>query len=108
MPAMGQDVSADSQRLSSGRLVLLASLAALGVLATNIMLPAFPPIARELGVDPRELALTLSVFFVLFAVGQLFVGPFADACGRKPYVFGGLAVFIGGSVVWRWLPRCRC
>ena len=88
-----------AQRLTAGRLVLLASLAALGVLATNIMLPAFPPIARELGVEPRELALTLSVFFVVFAVGQLFVGPFADALGRKPFVFGGLAVFVVGSVV---------
>ena len=88
-----------AQHLSAGRLVLLASLAALGVLATNIMLPAFPPIARDLGVDSRELALTLSVFFIVFAVGQLFVGPFADAMGRKPFVFGGLAVFVGGSLV---------
>jgi DHA1 family bicyclomycin/chloramphenicol resistance-like MFS transporter len=86
-------------RVSAERLVLLASLAALGVLATNIMLPAFPQIASDLSVDSRELALTLSVFFVVFAVGQLFVGPLADAMGRKPFVFGGLAVFVGGSVV---------
>lgn len=86
-------------RLTAARLVLLASLAALGVLATNIMLPAFPPIARDLGVDPRDLALTLSVFFVVFAVGQLFVGPLADAVGRKPLVLGGLAVFCLGCVI---------
>ena len=97
--AAGVSASDAAQRLPAGRLVLLASLAALGVLATNIMLPAFPPIARELGVEPRELALTLSVFFVVFAVGQLFVGPFADALGRKPFVFGGLAVFVVGSIV---------
>ena len=88
-----------AQRLSAGRLVLLASLAALGVLATNIMLPAFPPIAQELGVAPREMALTLSVFFVVFAFGQIFVGPFADAMGRRPFVLGGLAVFVVGSIV---------
>ncbi len=92
-------MSDSSQRLNASRLVLLASLAALGVLATNIMLPAFPLIARELNVDPRELALTLSVFFVVFAIGQLFVGPYADALGRQPFVFAGLAVFIGGSIV---------
>ncbi len=86
-------------RLTGARLFLLASLAALGVLATNIMLPAFPPIAAELAVDPRELALTLSVFFVVFAVGQLFVGPLADAMGRKPLVLGGLAVFVAGSML---------
>jgi MFS transporter, DHA1 family, multidrug resistance protein len=43
--------------------------------------------------------LTPSVFFIVFAVGQLFVGPFADAMGRQPFVFGGLAVFAAGSVV---------
>lgn len=44
-----------SSRLTGGRLTLLASLAALGVLATNIILPAFPPISRDLSVDPRDL-----------------------------------------------------
>lgn len=86
------------QRPNASRLVLLASLAALGVLATNIMLPAFPLMARELDVDPRELALTLSVFFVVFAVGQLFVGPYAAALGRQPFVFAGLAAL-------HWRPR---
>jgi DHA1 family bicyclomycin/chloramphenicol resistance-like MFS transporter len=85
--------------LTAGRLMLLASLAALGALATNIMLPAFPAMARELGVAPRELAWTLSSFFVVFAVGQLFVGPLADAMGRRPFVIGGLVVFVAGSIV---------
>jgi DHA1 family bicyclomycin/chloramphenicol resistance-like MFS transporter len=85
--------------LTAGRLTLLASLAALGALATNIMLPAFPAMARELGVTPRDLAWTLSSFFVVFAVGQLFVGPLSDAMGRKRFVIGGLVVFVVGSIV---------
>ena len=95
---------AASEALTTGRLVLLASLAALGVLATNIMLPAFPAMARELGVVPRELAWTLSSFFIVFAVGQLFVGPLADAVGRAPFVIGGLAVFVTGSIVCALAP----
>ena len=91
--------TAPSEALTAGRLVLLASLAALGVFATNIMLPAFPAMARELGVDPRELAWTLSSFFIVFAIGQLFVGPLADAAGRAPFVIGGLVVFVLGSIV---------
>ena len=93
-----------SERLTAGRLVLLASLAALGSLATNIMLPAFPAIAREFSVAPRELAWTLSSFFVVFAVGQLFVGPLADAVGRTPLVAAGLAIFLTGSVVCTLAP----
>ncbi len=85
------------ERPGAARLVLLAGLASLGALATNIMLPAFPAMASELGVTPRELTWTLSSFFVTFAVGQLFVGPLADAVGRRPFVLGGLAVFVVGS-----------
>lgn len=88
-----------ADRLTSGRLGLLAGLAALGALATNIMLPAFPAMALELGVLPHELAWTLSGFFIVFAVGQLFVGPLADRWGRAPFVFGGLALFVAGSII---------
>lgn len=90
--------------LTAGRLALLASLAALGALATNIMLPAFPAMANDLGVAPGDMAWTLSSFFLVFAVGQLFVGPLADAWGRAPFVVGGLAVFVAGSIVCALAP----
>jgi DHA1 family bicyclomycin/chloramphenicol resistance-like MFS transporter len=91
-----------------GRLALLASLAALGALATNIMLPAFPQMARELGVAPQQPAWTLSSFFVVFAIGQLFVGPLSDARGRAPFIIGGIApdliagraVALGACTAW--------
>jgi DHA1 family bicyclomycin/chloramphenicol resistance-like MFS transporter len=85
--------------LGGGRLALLAGLAALGALATNIMLPAFPDIARDLGVGPRDLAWTLSSFFIAFALGQLFVGPLTDAVGRRGPVLAGLAVSALGSLI---------
>lgn len=91
-------------RLTAGRLLLLASLAALGALATNIMLPAFPAMAREFGVTSGDLAWTLSSFFIVFAVGQLFVGPLSDAWGRAPFVIGGLAVFVVGSSICIFAP----
>jgi MFS transporter, DHA1 family, multidrug resistance protein len=86
------------RRLTGGILLLLAGLAALGALATNIILPAFPQIGAGLGVSSQELGLTLSSFFVAFAFGQLLVGPFSDRFGRKWLVLGGLAVFVAGSV----------
>lgn len=90
--------------LTADRLVLLASLAALGALATNIMLPAFPEMARALGVDPQNLAWTLSTFFFVFAVGQLFIGPLADATGRAPFVAGGIVTFVAGSAICALAP----
>lgn len=87
------------RRLTGSLLFLLAGLAALGALATNIILPAFPRIGASLGVSSRELGLTLSSFFIAFAVGQLAVGPLSDRFGRKWLVLGGLGVFAAGSVV---------
>jgi len=43
------------RRLTGGILFLLAGLAALGALATNIILPAFPRIGAGLGVSSQEL-----------------------------------------------------
>jgi DHA1 family bicyclomycin/chloramphenicol resistance-like MFS transporter len=85
--------------LTAGTLVLLAGLAALGSLATNIILPAFPQMADDLSISSPELGLLLSSFFVAFAFGQLAVGPLSDRFGRKSLVLGGIAVFASGSAI---------
>ena len=86
-------------KLSPEQLFLLAGLAALGALATNIILPAFPDMAADLGTSVLDLSATLSSFFVAFAVGQLFVGPLSDRFGRKWLVLSGLAIFVAGSAI---------
>ncbi len=88
--------------LTGSLLLLLAGLAALGSLATNIILPAFPDMAGDLRTTVKDLSATLASFFVAFAVGQLFVGPLSDRFGRKWLVVSGLAVFIVGSAVCAW------
>jgi MFS transporter, DHA1 family, multidrug resistance protein len=92
--------TAPSERRLTGRLLfLLAGLAALGSLATNIILPAFPHIGTSISASSQELGLTLSSFFVAFGFGQLLAGPLSDRFGRKWLVLGGLAVFAAGSVL---------
>lgn len=93
------DLGQARARLTPGTLFLLAGLAALGSLATNVILPAFPQIGAALNVSPRDLALTLSSFFVAFAFGQLLVGPLSDRLGRRWLVLGGLATFVLGCLV---------
>ncbi len=85
--------------LTAGLLFLLVGLAALGSLATNIILPAFTQIGGVFSASERELALTLSSFFFFFAFGQLFVGPLSDRFGRKSLVLIGLGTFVVGSIV---------
>jgi DHA1 family bicyclomycin/chloramphenicol resistance-like MFS transporter len=90
---------AAERKLTAGLLVLLAGLAAIGALSTNIILPSFPSIGVALNVPARDLGLTLSSFFIAFAIGQLFVGPLSDRYGRRWFVLGGLTVFIIGSAI---------
>ncbi|MHA7776050.1 Bcr/CflA family efflux MFS transporter [Roseibium sp. M-1] len=82
-----------------GLIALLASLAAIGALSTNIILPAFPDMAAELGVGSRAMGYVLSCFLFPFAVGQLFVGPWSDQVGRKPVILSGLLLFAAGSII---------
>lgn len=96
---MMQKPAESTQSLSGELLVMLAGLAALGSLATNIILPTFPSMGAELGTSVKDLSSTLSTFFVAFALGQLFVGPLSDRFGRKPLVVCGLCVFVVGSAV---------
>ncbi len=88
--------------LSGHLLLLLAGMAALGSLATNIILPTFPAMAADLGTSVKDLSATLASFFVAFALGQLFVGPLSDRYGRKPLLLGGIAVFVAGSALCAW------
>ncbi len=101
--ALGRDAAAPV-RLTGRLLAVLAGLAALGPLSTNIILPAFPRMASELGVDTRDMGLVLSSFFLAFAIGQLLAGPVSDRWGRRAPVLGGLALFIVGCLVCAWAP----
>ena len=98
IPTMQQPRSLQSP-LTGELLLLLAGLAALGSLATNIILPAFPAMGADLGTSVKGLSATLGTFFVAFAVGQLFVGPLSDRFGRRWLVVCGLVAFVAGSVV---------
>jgi len=78
---------------------LLALAVALIPFALDAYLPAFPAIARDLGVSSSEVGLTLSVYVFLLALGQLVGGPLSDRFGRRPILFAGIAIFIAGSLL---------
>lgn len=77
---------------------LLALLAAIGPVSTDIFLPSLPAMQTALGTDVSSVQLTLSVFMFGFAIGQLVFGPLSDRRGRKPVLYGTLALYLIGSV----------
>jgi DHA1 family bicyclomycin/chloramphenicol resistance-like MFS transporter len=80
------------------QIAVLAALAAIGTLATNILLPSLPQMASSLGVSTPAVTAAITVFLAVFAAGQLVVGPISDRYGRRIPVLAGFVVFIAGSI----------
>ncbi len=78
--------------------IKLAALIALTPFAIDTYLPAIPEIAEQLSADIATINLTVSVYLLGFAVGQLINGPLSDRLGRKPMAIVGLTVFIIASI----------
>jgi DHA1 family bicyclomycin/chloramphenicol resistance-like MFS transporter len=77
---------------------VLGLISAIGPFAIDMYLPALPTIGADLGASPLAVQMSLVVVFLSFAIGPLIVGPWADMYGRKPVLYGGLAVFAVASV----------
>jgi DHA1 family bicyclomycin/chloramphenicol resistance-like MFS transporter len=79
--------------------VLLAGLTAFGPLSMDLYLPAFPVIAADLNASEAEVQLTLVADAVGLVVGQLLIGPWSDACGRRRLLLGSTLVCAAASVL---------
>ncbi len=73
--------------------MILAAIAALGSLATQLIVPALPQIARDLHAGADDAQLVIGVYLAGLGLGQLFAGPMADRIGRKPVLVTGLVLF---------------
>jgi MFS transporter, DHA1 family, multidrug resistance protein len=83
---------------TTAQIAVLATLAAMGTLATNILLPSLPQMAASLHVSTAEVTASITVFLAVFAIGQLAVGPISDRYGRRIPVLSGFVVFVAGSI----------
>ncbi len=79
-------------------IVLLGALCVVTPFAIDMYLPAFSTIAAEYRTTTPEISLTLSTYFVGFALGQLLYGPLLDRFGRKRPLYVGLTVYILSSI----------
>ncbi len=90
------------QPVKPSRGVGIAVLLALASMATAIgidgTLPAMPAMVEALGSTRTSVQLSLSLFMVGVAAGQLLYGPLSDRFGRKPVILAGLSLTAGAAL----------
>ena len=72
---------------------LIVAITACGTLGMHLIIPALPDTARALGVSAGAIQLTITLYLIGLAIGQLLYGPISDRFGRRPVLLGGLALF---------------
>lgn len=91
-------------RLGVGVVASVVFLTAIAPLATDMYVPAFPQVARELSTSATQVQLTLTTFFVGMALGQLVGGPVSDQRGRRLPLLAALLVVAAASIVCALAP----
>ncbi|MCU6162264.1 multidrug effflux MFS transporter [Enterobacter bugandensis] len=80
-------------------ILILALYTMLDALSIDLYTPAFPAMAVYFGTPVTTIQVTLSIFLISLAAGQLLWGIVMDCYGRKvPLIIGG-ALFVIGSVL---------
>jgi DHA1 family bicyclomycin/chloramphenicol resistance-like MFS transporter len=64
-----------------------------------MFVPALPAVAREFSASPGTVQLTLTVYLIGIAGGQLIYGPLSDRFGRRPILIACLSVFLVATAV---------
>jgi DHA1 family bicyclomycin/chloramphenicol resistance-like MFS transporter len=82
-----------------GLLLLLMAMTSIGPTTLNIVVPALPQMANRLASDVATIQLTVTVYLLALAAGQLVMGPLSDRFGRRPVVLMALALTAAASVL---------
>lgn len=100
MSSNGANVIQEATPRLSNRWILfiLGSLCVVTPFAIDMYLPSFATIAQEFHTSTSRISISLSTYFVGFAIGQMLYGPLLDRYGRKRPLYVGLAAYVVCSI----------
>ena len=90
--------------MTAAPLWLLTLITFSGTLAMHIFVPALPEAARALDASMGSMQLTMSVYILGLAFGQLAYGPLSDRFGRRPVLMAGLVLYAGAGLAAALVP----
>ena len=77
-------------------LLVLVTLS--GTLAMHMFVPALPDAATDLHASMSAMQMTISLYILGLAFGQLVYGPLSDGFGRRPLLLIGLSIYAVAGV----------
>lgn len=80
-------------------LFILLFLVSFASVSAVLFTPALPEITQKLGITISDAQLTMSLFLIGYALGNLPYGPLSNRFGRKPALFFGISLAIFGSLL---------
>ncbi|UFN50202.1 multidrug effflux MFS transporter [Roseomonas sp. OT10] len=78
---------------------LLVAMTGLGPFAMQLVIPTLPVLAQVFGAPYGQAQLTLTLYLMGVALGQLLYGPLSDRYGRRPLLFAGLGLYLVASLL---------
>lgn len=91
-------LSADLKRQRSSRFILISCISLISFFPVNILLPSFPALSARFDTPSADIALSISLFTLVFALSQLIAGPLSDKFGRKEVLLGCITLSILGAI----------
>lgn len=79
-------------------ILILGTLNTITPFSIDMYLPAFPQIAADFSTTIEKVALSVSTYFLGYAIGQLLYGPLLDRFSRKPPLYVGLVLYIIATI----------
>lgn len=93
-----EQLSRTRSKVTAMVILVLTTLSAIGPLATDMYIPAFPDVASELGTTASRMQLTITAFFLGTASGQVVAGPLSDRMGRRIPLLIGIILCLLASI----------
>lgn len=84
---------------TKGTIALIAAMNSLPPLSTDMYLPALPGMGAYFATTDAVMNMTMSGFFLFFALSMLLLGPLSDRFGRRPLLLAGTAGYIAASLI---------
>ncbi|WP_338397557.1 multidrug effflux MFS transporter [Persicobacter psychrovividus] len=75
-------------------ILLLGAVVAMTAFSIDMYLPSIPEMAQSFTSNISTVELTISLFFIGFALGQFCGGPLSDHFGRKKVMLLGLSIYV--------------